>query len=84
MFIKFQGTWRGHEIYVNPAHVKTIRPMEEINNVVTDAWKSERKSFVVAGHTLVEYAVAGSEDCLVDTVLGTLDEVAAKLNGGPA
>lgn len=77
MLVKLQGTWRGHEIYVNPAHVKTLRPMTE-----QFGESGRRKSFPVAGHTNIEYAVGAAEDELFgDVVIGTLDEVAAKLNG---
>ena len=76
MLVKFQGTWRGHEILVNPAHVKTLRPMTE-----QEGPYGQRKSFAVAGQTLIEYSVLSNEDELfTDTVIGTLDEVAAKLN----
>lgn len=87
MLVKFNSPWCGHEIYINSAHVKTIRPAvqrEIVKASQIGSHHNEYKAFPVAGHTLIEYNVATTEDTFSDTVLGTIDEVAAKLNGQEA
>jgi len=83
MLVKFKGAWCGYEIYVNPEHVKTVRPAvqrEVVRASMTGSYHNQYKAFPVAGHTLIEYNVATTEGTFSDTVIGTLDEVAAKLN----
>ena len=76
MLVKLQGVWRDHPIWVNQAHVKTLRP-----NVVTEGNYGERRTFCVAGQTLIEYAVdAGDGELFTASVWGSMDDIAAKLN----
>jgi hypothetical protein len=68
MLVKLQSVYQDQPIWVNPAHVKTLR-----NEVVSKK---------AAPQTIVEYALTdGDGDLIAEPVYGTLDEVAAKLNG---
>lgn len=74
MLVKFEGVWLNHPIWVNTDHVKTLRPATTLTGLDSNGYKLR---FCVAGQTTVEYAGDGD---VYDTVLGTLDEVAEKLN----
>lgn len=77
MLVKLRGLWQDRPIWVNPAHVKTLRHANAIEGEY-----GQKKAFCVAGQTLIEYAVdAGDGELHADTVWGTPDRVAAKLNG---
>jgi uncharacterized membrane protein len=77
MLVKLQGS-TGLEcdwIYVNPAHVvKTSYQLYWVGEI--------KKHFHIAGHVVIEYANCDRDGYRqFDVVLGTLDEVAAALNG---
>ena len=76
MLVKLRGTWKDHPIWVNPDHVKTLRPAMALEGTY-----GNKKQFCVAGQTLIEYAVyAGEGEIHSDTAWGTLDEVAEQIN----
>ena len=77
MLIKFAKYTSGEsfrDVYVNPNHVLCL------SNTVE--WVGQvKKHFHVAGITVIHYALQRTDgDPNFDQVIGTLDEVAAKLN----
>ncbi len=66
----------GMEIYVNPAWLSTVRPARRYE-------RGANKYFHIAGHVSIEYGdrLNDKGELLCEHVLGTVDEVAAKLNG---
>jgi hypothetical protein len=78
MLVKFKGPsgLPYADIYINSDFVSSIGHHMH--------WVGEsKKHFHVAGHVLVEYGIATTDgDRPFNIVLGTLDEVAAALNGG--
>ena len=82
MLVKLTFQYDGTDIYVNPAFVKSLTHatvMEQAQPMSPYSWgDTGRRAFHLAGCCCVSF---GGDDEYFN-VLGTLDEVAAKLNGG--